>query len=41
MGAKNEIHFLEKSATKGREMLNTFWGNRSTEFLQVTSSSVL
>jgi hypothetical protein len=35
MGAKNEIHFLEKSATKGRELLGAFWDNRSVEFLQV------
>jgi hypothetical protein len=35
MGAKNEIHFLEKSATKGRELLGAFWDNRSAEFLQV------
>lgn len=34
MGAKNEIHFLEKSATKGRELLGAFWDNRSAEFLQ-------
>jgi len=32
MGAKNELHFLEKSAAKGREILVAFWANRADGF---------
>lgn len=35
MGAKNEVHFLEKSAVKGREQLVAFWEKRSADFDQV------
>ncbi len=32
MGAKNELHFLEKSADKGRDLLNQYWQQRSDQF---------